>query len=165
MKYGAIVVLAAASFAGPSKAQWMHQEHGGAFDGNAVQMAIAASASYGLALRCRNSDDLEIIYLTPEATEAGTIEVMNAASPTLLLRVDENEMFELAATLELANDGTVTAISDAPITVPSQVNSATTRVAAALKILGQVFHETEFKVNGSTAATNVLSEKCGLSME
>lgn len=159
---GASVV--AGLVAGAAQAQWLHQETGGAFDDNPMQLAATAigGGAYGLGLRCTSPDDLVVLFITPERIEGGLAEIMTSMSPDLLIRVDDNDPVEVKPSIEGQDGDDLSAIAEIDVALVDEINAATRRVSVAIRLAGDLYHETEFNVRGSTAATATLMEKCGL---
>lgn len=157
----AIIVAAIMSAApGIASAQWMYQESGGAFDGNALHLGAVSAGPYGFALRCRTADTLEMVFLTPELVDTDTAELMALTFPKILFRVDDLEPFEIEA-IAHSQEGLLSLTGEAPPEVLDQVAGANRRIAVAVRVLDEVYHETDFTARGSTAAANSVRSGCG----
>ncbi|KQI68717.1 hypothetical protein AN189_07405 [Loktanella sp. 3ANDIMAR09] len=139
----------------------MHEESGGAFDGSPTQLAMAANLDYGFGLRCTDEFDLVAIFVTPEQIDQDTLDRMTALLPTVLIRVDDNEPFELPSEGLVAPQG-ASYLGDAPADLAVQIAGAKTSVSVAISLLGEIYHETRFGSSGSTRAANLVIENCGL---
>lgn len=153
----------ALTFTLPAAAEpWVYQEHGSAFEARKTHIALTAVGNYAVGLRCSEADNLTLIFITPEEADQDNVEVLNQVSPEILVRVDENEPFVIAAQLDVV-DGTLTALGPAPSALGDQLVVAVSGVSVAARIMGELFHETRFGVQSSTATVSKLLGLCGLS--
>lgn len=157
-----VIVGLALTFASvPASAQWVHQEQGNAFDTEKVQIVLTARGQYAVGLRCTSENDLTTIFITSESVDQNTLEMINAAEPEILVRVDQNEPHTLDAEGDIP-EGKLTLRADAPPSLASELIEAKSRVSVAARMLGSLYHETEFNVRDSTASVTKLVELCGL---
>ena len=156
-----ILLATAVVLANPAYAQWIYQEQGGAFDDTPLRIALTGSQFYGLALRCRNTYDLELLFITPEQAEANTIGTFNEMRPLILLRIDDAEPREFPAIADLS-DGNLGLIAETDADLATALIDAKRRVAVAVRVMGQLFHEEEFSVQGSTRSVCQLFDGCQL---
>jgi hypothetical protein len=147
--------------AGPGAAQWAHQEHGSAFEDEKTQIALTSHGRYAVGLRCTEASDLTLIFITPEVVDRDVTSTINMAAPEILVRVDQNDAFSLAAEGDTP-DGKLTFHAAAPKALAQQLEAARSGVSVATKMLGSVYHETKFNVRGSTASIGKLKELCDL---
>lgn len=142
-------------------AQWITQQHGGAFDNDALQVAVTANGGYGLGLRCK-SDTSEVVLITQDRSfDDETLKLANAIGAKLLLRIDGGEILRLNALIEKI-DGKAVFVADAEVTLFRTIGSAKSSVAAAVELLGKRYHENAFGVRGTRASMNSLITKCKL---
>lgn len=142
-------------------AAWLHDEQGGAFSDTPLQIAVGSSGPYGFGFRCHGSEDLEALFLTPERVSDEAAEMTSVIPMTLLVRVDDNEPHEIEAAGNVL-DGKLGILAEVTPDLADEVEGAVRRVAVAVDMLGQTYHETEFDVRGSTAAVAALKAGCGL---
>lgn len=145
-----------------ASAQWVHQEHGSAFDSQRTQLALTTRGQYAVGLRCTSATDLTVVYITSEAVDSSTLANINMAAPEVLVRIDQNDPFTLPATAELI-DGNLSLLADAPVEIANQLITASATASVAVRMLGQIYHETAFNVRGSTASVTTLFDRCSLS--
>lgn len=125
-----------------------------------MHMAIAGNGSYALAIRCENGE-ADVVYLTPEEIKPEDAAVMSALKPKIMLRVDDEAVVETVAEIDSAN-GVLRATSPTTASFAEQVKSAKKRVAVALGLGGQTFHEQKFNARGSTTAVGKVMTSCSL---
>ena len=158
----AVAVAVAAALATPAAAQWAYDQRGGAFDEAATHLAMTMrETGYSLAVRCQSADDLTLVFLTEETMTDEDSDNLNLFSPLLLVRVDDEAPFELDGVTQVGETG-MGIFAPAPIGVLSQINGAKRRVAVAIRVLDDTFHEIEFNARGSTSATAKLKKGCGI---
>lgn len=157
--YSTLAALALTS--SPVEAQWIHQEQGSAFDTNKTQIALTAHGQYAVGLRCTSKADLTVIFITPETVDKDTVKMMNMASPEILVRVDQNEPHAFKSEGDNP-EGKLTLHADAPSALVQELIDARSGVSVAARMLGSIFHETEFGARGSTASITKLAELCKL---
>jgi hypothetical protein len=148
----------------PAAAQWVHQENGSAFDTEKTQVALTSRGQYAVGLRCTDATDLSVVFITPEAIDRETVGMINLAAPEILLRVDQNDPVIVGAEGDIP-DGKLTLHGDAPTLLAAQLMEARSSVSVAARMLGSIYHETEFNVRGSTASIGKMSDLCGLAGE
>ncbi|MDF1620898.1 hypothetical protein [Pseudothioclava nitratireducens] len=163
LRSSVLIATAAASFPALAQAQWFNQSWGGAFDGKPNQVAGVESGDYGFALRCTGPVDLVALYITAQSTEDFDFDALNDLGPQVLVRVDEDAPLSLSAVLQDIN-GYVRAEASAPPELLTQVISAKSRIALALQLDGQLYHEKHFNVVRSTVVGNKLAASCGLKL-
>lgn len=148
---------------GPSvaHAQWLHQEQGGAFDDKKMQIAVTAMGNYGFGFRCTGGDDLTAIFLTPEEATDSALETLNLLKPQLLLRVDDLKPHEISASAESTDKG-LGVMAEVAGDVAREVRDGAKRVSIAVRVMGEIYHETEFSLRGSTSSISKLMEACGV---
>ncbi len=161
MKFSAILVVAAMAALVPvaSQAQWIHDEQGSAFDDKKTHLAITGLGDYGFALRCTNPADLEMVLLAPEKMDQETAAQINALSPELMIRVDDLPPGKYQAEI-VAKEASIAAIALVPIDLAIQIRDGNRRVSVALGTLGELFHEREYGLRGSTAAVDAMMKGC-----
>lgn len=160
-----LLALAAA----PASAEWLYNQQGGAFDDAPMHIAAGQTGAYGFGFRCRYLGTIEAVFITPEQIDADTADMMNQLGVTLLVRADDNEPHRIEGSVE-SLDGTLAILAEVEhpfgdeVAVPilDEVEGASRRVAVAFEGIGQIFHETEIDVRGSTSAIAALKQDCGL---
>lgn len=153
--------LAVASAGVPASAEWFFQERGSAFGDDTTYLALTAWGAYAFGLRCTGADDLTAIFMTPEAVEDEAFELISITSPDLLVRVDRNEVAEIAATPNNLQ-GKLSFFGAGETSLAHQIIAARSGVSVAVRMLGTVYHETKFDVHRSTKVVTTLTEACGL---
>ena len=144
-----------------AQAQWLFRTEENAFEPN-KSMHIAMTAiggGYALGMRCQGGER-SVIFMTPEKAES--IGVLNSASPVVMIRVDDNDILEYPARLEILGDTVAAGILDADGVKKAfdQARQGQRRISVAIKLLGQTMHPTNFNVRGSTRAITELQSKC-----
>lgn len=142
-------------------AQWLHQEQGSAFDTQKTQIALTSHGQYAVGLRCTGASDLTVIFITPEAIDQDTLKMVNIAAPEIMVRVDQNAPYALKAEGD-SPEGSLVLHAAAPASIARELTTATSSVSVAARLLGSIYHETEFSVLGSTGSVSKLSNLCGL---
>lgn len=159
-----LVFLASAALATPAAAEWHFQEQGSAFDEKKIRVAIAVRPGYAFAFRCTGKDDLDVAFITPEAVEQDAVETLNAVQPEILVRVDDNEIITIPAVIDTGNTEMV--LRGVPPThLATQVIEASSGVSVAVRVIGQLYHEQEFDVLGSTKSVQDLLKACSIAPE
>ena len=154
--------LCVAAFAAPASAQWMHDEQKGAFSDVTTNLAFTALGKYGLGFKCTSQDDLMLVFGTPEAIEEQSIlTLMTASQPAILVRVDDESILELTGTAD-APQGNLMLYSAVDADFLDGASAATRRIAVAVRVLGEMYHEVEFGVMGSGRAIDLLKDGCGI---
>ena len=143
-----------------ASAQWVYQGEESAFGGSGTHLALVGDFLYAFGLRCDNSD-LVTVFITPEKVTNDEASVFLLANPKTLLRVDSNPPMTLDAIADSANGKLrVTSVVDRDLA--EQVMNAKKRVAVAIEMAGQRFHEKSFTVRGSTNAVKKLLAACSV---
>ena len=161
MKYPLSIALCLV--ASQASAQWYFDSQGGAFDDAPLNIAITGDSygNYGFGFRCRNKDDLEVVFGTPEQIDADAAKNISMLEPELKIRVDDGEVHSIPITA-VSQNGELAAFGTVSVDVVNEVNAANRRVAVVISMLSEQFHETEFNVSGSTTVTSDLISACGL---
>lgn len=146
---------------GPASAQWVHNAEGSAFDAATMHMAFTGVGEYGVAIRCTNVGDLEIVLIAPEEIDDATISDVNSLGPEMLIRVDDLPPMKLDAKIG-PKDNSIVMIAAAPMELLSQVKDGKKEMSSAFGLMGDVFHEQKYNLIGSTAAIEALITGCGL---
>lgn len=156
-----IVALAVVVAATPASAQWLYQGNESAFGDSGLHLAVTGSGPYGFGLRC-SGEKTEAVYMTPDTSfDTDTYKLANMSKPILMIRVDDNPIVEIEA--ELINmDGKAAALGDVAPAIFTAVRDAKKRVAVALKLLGENYHEKSFNVRGSGNALKKVIAACNL---
>jgi hypothetical protein len=143
---------------------WVYQEHGSVFEDGKTHIALTAAGSYAVGLRCSGPDDITLIFITPEEADPDNVDLLNQVSPKILVRVDQNDPIEIAAQLDVVESG-LTMYGAAPPALGDQLVAAGSGVSVAVRLLGELFHETRFGVQGSTATVSKIMDLCGLTAD
>lgn len=151
----------AAAMAAPAAAQWVHSEDQSSFGAGNLNIAVTGGTDYGLGFRCTTAADAVIIFITPEKTDDETINLVNALSPELLIRVDENLPIELAGSVE-DRDGVMAINATADAKLLSELKDGNKSVAVAIRSTGSIFHERDFGLVNSTDAIGKFMKGCGI---
>ena len=142
-------------------AQWLFRTEENAFEPDkSMHIAMTvANGGYALGMRCRDGER-SVIFMTPE--KADQVSVLNSASPVVMIRVDDNDILEYPAQLEVLGDTVAAGIIDAEGVKKAfdQAREGRRRISVAIKLLGQTMHPTNFNVRGSTRTISQLQEKC-----
>lgn len=147
----------------PSSAQWVQQKKEDPFDGKHLYIALTAAAGYGFGLRCEaGSEKLEVILVTSEKVDSGTLSVMNLTSPKLIVIVDSLPPMSLEAILSTSDEDKLLISSDdgTIMDLAAHLMSARKRVAVAVEAAGQKFHKTQFGVSGTKKTVGSVVEGC-----
>ena len=148
-----------------ANARWMYLETGGAFDDKPTHVIATVSLGYSLGFRCKDNKSLELIYGTTENAEGSKKEELlrslNKIDPELLVRIDDNKTLTIETTMTRmqSNVGALSSVQD---DVLRQLINANRRISVAVKLAGNLVHEHEFSVTGSTQSGNQLAKNCGL---
>ncbi len=149
-----ILVVAAIVCAASTQvfAQWMYQEKESAFTGKKGALMFAVNSSdMGFGFRCRADEGkMKIVFITPERVEKDELlAVANMSGPKILIRVDNHAPHSIAAEAIKTNSGQLSLIADASPELVDEVAKARKRIAVAMKLLGDTYHETSFSPRGS----------------
>jgi hypothetical protein len=156
-----IVALAVVVAATPASAQWLYQGNESAFGDSGLHLAVTGSGNYGFGLRC-SGEKTEAIYMTPDTSfDSDAYKVANMSKPILMIRIDDNPIVEIEAEL-IDTDGKAAALGDVNPAIFAAVRDAKKRVAVALKLLGENYHEKSFNVRGSGNALKKVIAACNL---
>lgn len=161
----AALVVSASLLVAPAYADWGYIDNEDAFSDETTHIAVGAEGGYGFGFRCKSSEDLVVIFITPESVDSDLTHTLNSASPELLVRVDKEPALTLATKFDVNNDGNLSALTaEGNLSeLVKSVSGAGERVAVAIQVLGERMHVKDFSVSGSTNAVNQLIEGCGLS--
>jgi hypothetical protein len=163
MRIRVLLLLVVVLLNGPASAQWIQQKKEDPFDGKHLYIALTASANYGLGVRCEaGTGRPEIMLITPEKVEGGVVQLMNLASPKLLVIVDDLPAKYLEATLSTSEDDKVIVLSDdASIDgLTADLMAARRRIAVAVEAAGEKFHKIQFGVSGTKKAVGSVANGC-----
>jgi len=153
----AVVIIG--SFMTTANANWLHQKKESAFGADDLELIVTMSGAMGFGVRC-SPDSVEALFITNDRSfDDETLLIANATNPKLLLRIDSEPSLTLSAKL-WDNDGTITAIAEVDLELIDSIAGANTRIAVAMRLLGETYHETNFSVLGSTKAANKLKDGC-----
>lgn len=140
-------------------AQWHYQAEESAFGTGGVQLAMTGNQNYGFGVRC-SGGNIEAVFLTPDDSfDATTVEMANVTVPKLMIRFDQEQVMELDSSIVL-NEGKAGVIAAVETDFIEAVGEAKSRVSVALKLLGEIYHENNFNVRGSTKAAGQLMDAC-----
>ncbi|WP_422018887.1 hypothetical protein [Roseibium sp.] len=146
-------------FADVGYAQWLHQKQESAFGSDGLELIITASAGMGFGIRC-SSESIEAVFITKDTSfDDETFLIANATSPKLLLRIDNEAPLELEGML-WDSEGKAAMTAEVEAEFIDGIANAKRRVSVAVKLLGEVYHETSFSAVGSTKAANKLKAGC-----
>ncbi|MBS9476439.1 hypothetical protein [Ancylobacter radicis] len=155
----AAALLAASSLA--ASAQWIADKEGGAFDDDALHLALTVSGDYVFALRCRDNT-LEAVFITPERIDDPKgPEIMNSLEPKLRVRVDGGEIIANDATAHEVK-GTLGMVAEVDDDLFLEVMDAQSSISVVITMKGDNFHETKFNARGSTKALEEVADGCGI---
>jgi hypothetical protein len=128
-------------------------------------IALVQSSLRGFGIRCIKGERPAIVFLTRE-TWADGLELVPAK---LLLRIDENEPFDLPAELESYDGGNafrqatlVRVVAEGgPVSeILQQIESARGRLSVAVELAEQRFEPTRFSAKGSSKALAKIRPLC-----
>ena len=150
--------------AGPASAQWVYQSEESAFGSGGTQIMLApAGYKTALGLRCLKEKSPEIVYMTNDSSfDADTTKVANMTTPKLMLRIDDNDPQELDSTILLTDDGTAMFVAEANKELLNEIGGAKKRVAIAVGLLGETYHENKVGVRGTRKNVDKLISDCKL---
>lgn len=150
--------LLAVHWSFPAAAQWLYQHQESAFGGDSTHLALTADASYVFGLRC-DGDGLVAIFATPEDLSGELGKKVSTIPVALLIRVDSNEVLSFDGAVD-SIDGKMRVSAPVQRDLVLQIKEARTRVAVAMTIVGNRFHEVTFNVRGSTTAASRMLVAC-----
>ncbi|MGB3026855.1 hypothetical protein [Paradevosia shaoguanensis] len=147
-----------------AEAAWIYQSKEDAFSDEVLHVVVGVTPPYSAGFRCTDSEDLELLYMTPEHANEETIRTLNAYEPSLLVRVDRGEISKIPVTIETTNDGEFSVVTgnDMIYDVAKSIAAADRRVSFAIDVLGTRMHTHEMDVQGSTKALKSLIDACGI---
>lgn len=148
----------------PAVAQWVHQEHGSAFNDQKEQLALTAFGQYAVGLRCSSANDLTVVFITPEVVDGKALDQINALTPKVLIRIDQNEAHAYEASGDNPS-GSLSFYAAVPEGLAKEVMAAQSGVSVAVQMLGSLYHETRFSARGSTRAVSEIVARCGLLLQ
>lgn len=156
-----LAIIAVSIFASTAQAEWMTSSSGGAFDDKPMNIALTASGSYALGLRCRG-DNTEIIYITPERVKGdSTLKLMNISGVKLKVRLDKGAILDFDATAEEI-DGKLAVLADVSTSDFKEIRDAKSNISAAIFVLDKPFHEGRFSAAGASKSVSKIIKSCGL---
>lgn len=168
--YKSVFAAAVLSIAmvGGAQAQWAYQGEADAFSDVVLHLAVGAGdgAGYALGFRCSEEEDLTVLFMTPERIESSEATLMSAVGPTLMVRIDDNEIVELKSEV-LSLDGKLTVMNDSAdvLALSEQAVGASKRIAVTIEMMGERFHTTNISTRGSTSSIRKVLEGCALSSD
>jgi hypothetical protein len=145
---------------GVAAAQWHYQGEDSAFGEGGLHIAAVANQLYFFGVRCELGQ-MEAVYATPEDVDDSDTLTLQMLSPEFLLRVDDNEPIEALAVLDSMN-GKLRATTEVEYAFADQLRNATRRLAIAIRLGGERFHEQTFSVVGSTRTVDDMMAGCGV---
>lgn len=161
LKLSLAAVISVILISGTASAQWLHQETGSAFEDTKLQIALVAEGRNAFGLRCSNGTDFEAVFMAPDSMDAEQASLLNALGPELLIRVDDAAPFTLSVQTEMA-DQNLKMVASSPVELFEQVRDGKSRVSVALRVVGELYHETAFRLNGSTKAVGAVIATCSI---
>ena len=158
----AAITIAVILFSNSAYAYWYFHKEDSAFETSNNFAILTVSDDYGFAIRC-TTDELQARFFTPDQSfkEKDTLVIANSMLPKLLIRIDNKQPLTLAGTLHKGNNGLVMQ-ADIDRSFVDDVSQARRRIAVAMDLLGDIYHETDFSASGSTRVVNKLKKTCPL---
>ncbi len=159
-----VLAFVLTAFTGPASAQWIYQSAESAFGNGGTQIMLApAGYETALGLRCLKEKSLEIVYMTNDSSfDSDTTKIANMTTPKLMLRIDQNDPKELDSKIFLTDDGNAMFVAEADNELLNEIGDAKTRIAVAVSLLGETYHENKVGVRGTRKNVDKLISGCKL---
>lgn len=155
-------LLATWMAATPASAGWVYDVEKGVFSGT-IHFVLADSDGFGLLLRCKRDSDLveTVFVVTDRSIDGMDYEQLNAAGPTLQLKIDDLPVISPAAELfDMGGDGAADAVTDKETLRALQ--EATDRVTVSIRVAGRNYYKQSFDLMGSAEPIGQMMSACGI---
>lgn len=157
-KLTASLFLSYLASASASHAAWYYHMEESTF-GTDTHLLLAERSPYFFGLRCEG-DEVRFVFSTPDRSfNAETMAMANAIDPIVLFKVDSGEVLNLSGEIR-DNNGEAIITGPAEDVLLDSIENAKSKVSVALKLLGDVYHETQFGASGSTAKAKQFRRSC-----
>jgi len=158
IKLTALLFLSYLASASASHAAWYYHMEESTF-GTDTHLLLAERAPYFFGLRCQDQE-VRFVFSTPDRSfNAETMAFANATDPILLFKVDSSEVINLSGEIR-DNNGEAIFTGPAEKVLLDSIENAKSKVSVALKLLGEIYHETQFGASGSTAKAKQFRLAC-----
>lgn len=158
-------ILVSLAFTHGAFAQWVFEGRKSDFDSDGLNAVIAENADYALVFRCKG-DEKELIYVIPEfVSDKNVLKLINSSKPKFLLKVDGGKSFEQLAVFEVEKLGSIDAsrvYTRLDPLIVQEILKSKSRVSVALRLRGDVIHETSFSPKGAANAFGKFLKVCKL---
>lgn len=152
------LLLSYFALATASHAAWYYHLEESTFDTD-THLLLAERAPYFFGLRCQGNE-VRFVFSTPDRSfNAETMAMANAIDPIVLFKVDNGDVLNLSGEIR-DNNGEAIITGHAENALLDSIENAQSKVAVALKLLGDVYHETQFGASGSTAKAKQFRAAC-----